>query len=125
MKTWTKLVILGFAMMTLPAFVQAQNVDVDNQTPCDFTVKVNETFSTTGCPMGTGPVMNCPATTLTTMVAAPPLGYQVVAYGVNPTGGGGGPVVVNRPGCGPRVITVAGWCGGVTIEYRNRLLVIR
>lgn len=119
---------LGLLVMGLSQFTQAQNVDVDNRTICDFTVKANTSNTTTPpCPFGVGPLVNCPAGVLTTLITTPPPSLRVIGYGVEPTGSGLPPAVVARPTCGPNVVTVAGWCAGapVTLRYMGRLLIIQ
>ena len=123
MKNLTKLFCLGLTLLALPALISAQDIDVDNKTNCDYLVKVNLTNSTTGCPMGSGPLVLCPAGTKTTILAGTPATTLVVAYGCELAGSGIPPIVVARPGCGPGVVTRP-WCVSSTFVYKNKLLEI-
>jgi hypothetical protein len=122
---------LFFALLTvalIPNLASAQPppVDVDNQTACVYRVKANVT-TVGGCPMGMGPVMNCPPGMVTTLIATPPPALQVVAYGVNLLGTP--PFVVGDGACGfPVVVTLPAAhpnaCGGAitTFTYSGKLL---
>lgn len=129
MKKLIQLFSLGVALFAFPTVMSAQ-VDVDNQTACDFVVKVNTTMGGLGCPMGAGPAaVVCPAGMVTTIIATPPPMLNVVAYGVHPAGTGATPIIVGRGGCFPGVIATP-WCAplpgapGATLNYAGNLLII-
>ncbi len=126
MKNVLKVMIASLCVFFLSTQVNAQPIDVDNQTTCNYRVKANE--GVMPCTMGTGPVAICPPG-LTTL-SSPPPAVNVTAYGVQIPGNT--PNLVGDPFCGfPVIVTLPGGhpnaCAGVptTFEYRSRLLIIR
>lgn len=129
MKNGIRLFLAALTVMLISTATNAQPVDVDNQTSCDYIVKANE--GTTACSMGMGPVAVCAATSLTTL-STPPGGVTVTAFGCEKAGSGATPLLVGDPACTfPSVVTLPAAhpnsCGGTptTFEYRGRLLIIR